>query len=82
MNIYRTTFIAECPNNGQQIVYELEIQSDRKIMVEHITTACRLFRRGYHEDIADALLQQLGQRQILKANHHGVHIETVREVGA
>lgn len=78
MNIYRHQFAAECPNNSAIIVYSLEIQSDKMIQVEHITTATALLRKGYHEAIADELHARLGGQQILNAHHHGVDIETRR----
>lgn len=78
MNIYRHTFVAECPGNTQPIVYRLEIKKGDKILVEHIVTACALIKRGYHEDIADQLHQQFGGEQVITAHHHGVDIETVR----
>ncbi|CAB5238805.1 hypothetical protein UFOVP751_47 [uncultured Caudovirales phage] len=77
-NIYRHQFIAECPNNGKQIIYSLTIKADKKVMVEHIITACSLVRRGYHEDIADDLHKALGGYQVITAHHHGVDIETHR----
>lgn len=77
-NIYRHQFIAECPNNGKSIVYSLTIETDKTVMVEHITTACSLIKQGYHEDIADTLHQALGGFQLITAHHHGVDIETHR----
>ncbi len=79
MNIYRHRFAARCPNNGQAIIYDLEIQSDRPIYVEKIVLACQLWQSGFHEKIADALAYQFPDtRQFLRAHHHGVDIETVR----
>lgn len=78
MNVYRYQFVTTCPNNGRAIVYALEIQSDRVIYVEHIVTACALWREGFHEAIADDLFGRFGQRQVMTAHHHGVDIETRR----
>jgi hypothetical protein len=78
MNIYRRTFVAACPNNGQSIIYQLEIRSARMIQVEHIVTATSLIKRGYHEQIANDLHAQFGGKQVLCAHHHGVDIETIR----
>lgn len=78
MNIYRHQFVAECPNNGVMIVYELEIQATWIIHVEHITTFTKLIQRGFHEDIADRLWDKFHGKQILKAHHHGVDIESRR----
>lgn len=80
MNIYNRQFVAECPNNGQSIIYNLRIETvGRVILVEHIVTATALIKRGYHEQIADELHQRFGGRQALRAHHHGVDIETIRE---
>lgn len=78
MNIYRQQFVSHCPNNGLHIIYSLEIQSDEVIHVEHIVTATRLMADSFHEDIADELHARFGGRQILKAHHHGVDIESRR----
>lgn len=80
MNIYRKQFYSPCPNNGQIIDYRLEIQTDVMIQVEHINTAVAVMQSGsYHEDIADALFAMFGGQQSLKAHHHGVDVETLRE---
>jgi hypothetical protein len=78
MNIYTRQFIAACPNNGEQIIYELVIETGSIIMAEHIVTATQMIRKGYHEVIADGLHLQFGGYQILRAHHHGVDIETRR----
>lgn len=77
-NIYRHTFVAECPADGDQIVYSLEIRSQSMIRVERIRTATALIKRGYHEAIADQLHGQLGGEQRITATHQGVEIETLR----
>lgn len=81
MNRYSRIFVAACPNNSEQIIYTLtiEVSADQMIQVEHIVTATALIRRGYHEQIADELYRRFGGRQVLRAHHHGVDIETVRE---
>lgn len=80
MNRYSRIFVAACPNNGEQIIYDLTIEApvDRMIQVEHIVTATALIKRGFHEQIADELHRRFGGRQVLRAHHHGVDIETVR----
>lgn len=79
-NTYSHQFVAACPNNGATIIYSLAIETQgRMIQVEHIVTATSLIKQGYHEQIADELHRRFGGRQILKAHHHGVDIETVRE---
>lgn len=79
MNIYRHRFIVACPANAKPIIYDLEIRSNRMIYVEHIVTACALWRSEYHEKMADHLAQQFpGTQQVLKAHHHGVDVETIR----
>lgn len=73
---YQHEFVSFCPQNGKAIRYDLEIQSSKMILAEHIITACRLIEKGYHEDIAQQLHARFGQRQILKAHHHGVAVQT------
>lgn len=77
-NIYRHQFVSRCPNNGMPIFYALEIETDEVIHVEHIVTAAALHSSAYHEAIADDLHSRFAGRQILKAHHHGVDIETRR----
>lgn len=81
MNIYRCTFAAVCPSDGDTIIYNLEIRTQAVIMVEHIKTATALIRAGYHERIADDLAQRFGGDQTIVATHQGVEIETVRLSG-
>lgn len=78
MNIYRYSFGCVCPENSIPIFYELEIQSEKMIRVEHITLACGLYQQEFHEKIADDLFGRFGEKQILRAHHHGVDIETRR----
>lgn len=78
MNIYRRTFTAVCPNNGQAIDYALEIRHSDTVMVEGIVKATSALEPTYHEDLADDLWQRFGGLQKLSAHHHGVDIETVR----
>lgn len=81
MNKYSRIFVAACPNNGEAIIYDLtiEVPAECMIQVEHIVTATALIKRGFHEQIADELHRRFGGRQVLRAHHHGVDIETVRE---
>ena len=81
MNIYRHTFAATCPSDGDTIIYSLEIRSLAVVMVEHIRTATALIKSGYHERIADDLAERLGGDQTIKAVHQGIEIETVRLSG-
>jgi hypothetical protein len=78
MNIYRHQFICTCPENSKPIIYQLEIQSEKVIRVEHIVLACDLYRQAFHEAIADSLFERFGGVQIMTAHHHGVDIETRR----
>lgn len=78
MNIYRHTFVATCPADGEQIIYSLEIRSASMIRVEHIRTATALIKSGYHEQIADQLADRLGGEQRIVAAHQGVEVETLR----
>jgi len=78
LNIYRHTFVAKCPADGEQIIYRLEIRSAMMIRVEHIRTATALIKCGFQEEIADRLQDQLGGEQRIVGLHQGVEVETVR----
>lgn len=78
MNTYRTQFFARCPANGIRITYNLTISTGLVIEAEKIIDAVERIEEGMHEDIADRLLNELGGQQVLKADHHGVQIETIR----
>ena len=78
MNIYTTQFFAACPVNGARITYTLTICTGLVIKAEDITGFVDSIGQGLHEDIADSLLDRFGGSQRLKAEHHGVHIETIR----
>lgn len=80
-NTYRYTFTATCPDDGEVIVYSLEIRSQTMIRVEHIKTATALIKQGWHEQIADQLAERFGGDQVIKAVHQGVEIESVRLSG-
>lgn len=78
MNTYSVRFKATCPNNGLIIAYKLTIKTREKIMVETIIAACHMHSSGYHEDIAAAIYARIGAGvHTLRANHHGVRINTV-----
>ncbi|MBX9404541.1 hypothetical protein K5E40_02475 [Pseudomonas baetica] len=81
MNIYRHTFAAVCPADGETIIYQLELRSPSMIHVEHIKTATALIKQGWHEQIADSLSETLSGDQTIIATHQGVEIETVRLSG-
>lgn len=78
MNQYHRKFIANCPNNGEPIIFDLTIKTTKMIFVEHIVTATSLIKQGFHEQIADDLYNRFGGYQVLTAHHHGVDIETIR----
>lgn len=78
LNVYRHTFFAICPNDGQRIEYQLVIRSRRLVFVEDIQAACARHKRGYHEQIADGLVASLGGRQVLRATHQATAVETWR----
>ncbi|CAN7642646.1 hypothetical protein [Paraburkholderia terricola] len=81
MNIYRCRFVSACPNNNSPIIYDLTIESQTMVHVEHITTACAMHKSAFHEAIADDLFERFGGHQTLTAHHHGVDIETRRGFG-
>lgn len=76
MNTYRYVFASACPSDGETIIYGLEIRSREKIMVERIKDVCAEWPRGFQEEIAADLHQQLGGSLTLRAQHQGVEIVT------
>lgn len=78
MNKYSRTFVSVCPSNHASIIYSLVIESEKMIYVEHINTAVAIFRKDYHEKIADELFKAFGGKQTITAHHHGVDVETKR----
>ena len=78
MNIYSTRFFAVCPANGARIDYSLTIHTGQMLKVEDILAFVGQLSAGYHEDLADKLAAEFGGQQRLKAEHHGVQIETIR----
>lgn len=83
VNLYRQRFTAPCCNNGQSVIYdiELEVPADQTIMVEDIQAACveaAALAKPYHENIATFLHLKFGGRQTITAHHHGTDIETRR----
>lgn len=76
MNIYRYVFTSVCPNDGDTIIYGLEIRSKETIMVEAIKDACADWPRGFQEEIAADLHKSLGGALTLRAQHQGVEIVT------
>lgn len=78
MNTYRTCFHAICPSNEVRVFYSLTIEHHEMIKVETITEVVSSMTIGYHEDFADRLALCLPGRQTLRADHHGVEIESRR----
>jgi hypothetical protein len=78
LNEYQHTFVATCPNDGDQIIYSLTIKTPKTIMVEHIKTATALIKKGIHEYIAEDLFLRFGGEQELTAVHQGVRIKSLR----
>jgi hypothetical protein len=81
VNIYRHTFAAVCPSDGELIIYQLEVRSPLMIRVERIKEETAVIKKGWHEQIADRLAEALGGDQKIIAKHQGVEIETVRLSG-
>lgn len=78
-NIYRLTFSALCPSDGEEIEYKLEIKRPTILMVEHLKAEIDCIKTGYQEDIADFLIERFGGEQRMVATHQGVEIETYRK---
>jgi hypothetical protein len=79
MNIYTTQFFARCPVNNIRVAYTLRIESETVIMADTIIDTVEGVLEGFHEAIADQLVNELGGAQTLTAFHHGVTIETHRK---
>lgn len=78
MNAYSTEFFADCPNNGVRIKYALRIETGLVLAVEQIIAKVQSISEGFHEEIADELHEAFAGRQSLRADHHGITIETTR----
>lgn len=78
VNTYRTEFFCQCPVNQTRVKYSLTIRTRNMVPVEEILAVVESHAEGYHEDIADELLNRFGGEQTLIADHHGVTIETER----
>lgn len=78
MNIYTIDFSARCPVNKLGIKYTLEIQTGAVLMAEDLRAHVDGIGQGLHEAIADQLCERFGGSQRLEAEHHGVHIKTIR----
>lgn len=78
MNHYEYRFVVTCPTNGKEIDYTLFIRTKNVIMVEKLIDEVSKFTTGYHEPIADKLVEVLGGEQTIIAHHHGVTIKTKR----
>jgi len=51
------------------------------IRIERIKAATAVIKKGWHEQIADRLAEDIGGDQTIIATHQGVEIETVRLSG-
>jgi hypothetical protein len=79
MNIYQTEFFAKCPSNNVRVHYRLRIETEEIISVEDLMSRIEtVYAEGFHELMADDMHETFGGRQVLKAYHHGVEIETLR----
>jgi hypothetical protein len=78
LNAYTFRFYANCPSNSVRIDYQLRIETKEVISVEELITAAENVEDGYHEELADQMLERFGGVQTLTAEHHGVTIETRR----
>lgn len=82
MNAYSIEFISHCPTNGVRVKYALRIDTDAMLSVEMLLAEVEAIEAGepaFHEDIADRLAARFRGRHLLKAHHHGVDIETMRD---
>lgn len=79
MNTYETIFWADCPANGERIVYSLTIRTAAFIKVESLVARLKQMTSAFHEDIADMLFAEFGGHQTMTAEHGGVTITTERK---
>lgn len=77
IHIYRYVFSSICPNDGEVILYGLEIRSPQTIMVEAIKSACADHPKEFQEAIAADLHKRLGGELRLRARHQGVEILSI-----
>jgi hypothetical protein len=83
VNAYTIQFASRCPTNGVRINYTLRIETGDMLPVEQLAAAVEAVESSggaYHEEIADQLAAQFPGKHTMTAMHHGVLIETVREV--
>ena len=80
LNAYTTEFFCNCPNNGIRIKYRWCVETDRTLRVEEIIATVELLDDKFHEELADELVSSFGGKQTLTAEHHGVTIETTRDL--
>lgn len=78
MNTYTYRFEVSCPNNGERIAYQAEINVNRTIMAENIAGFFSSLTSAYHEEIAESAYEAFGGHQIISAHHHGVDVKTER----
>jgi hypothetical protein len=77
MNIYKISFVSQCPVNNDQVTYHLEIRSTSLIKAEDIEWEVSSWPQ-FHEEIADRLFRKFGGYQVIRATHGKVTIETHR----
>lgn len=79
MNKYTYSFNVKCPNDEHGFIYYTAvIEIEKMIMVEDIIEYCDLYKKEFHENIADDLINKFGGKQTITATHKNVKIETIR----
>ncbi len=78
MNIYSYSFPVVCPNDGENIIFNLSIETKETVYVEHIKAFLSLHRTAFQEVLADKLHTKFGGLQRIEAEHQGVLIVTIR----
>lgn len=78
MNVYQYQFPVVCPNDGEKIVFDLTIETERTIFVEHIKEFLEPRKVAFQEELAEELYSEFAGRQRIKASHQGILITTIR----
>lgn len=78
MNSYSYSFPVICPNDGENIIFNLTLETYDTIYVEDLKSFLDLHKTSYQEKLADALYLKFGGSQKIEAYHQGILITTSR----
>lgn len=71
---YETRLNALCPVNGQPDCYDVIVESDKMIMVEHLNEVVGFYAgsKDFQEDLTHELARKLGATVTTIGYHYGV----------